>query len=392
MGDFDRGSVVFKHSSDDFIVQEISEDGVVAKISENKEIFNKTPDLSKINIDDRRTFLSCEMEKINIDHFNAIQDLCFKLGKQAHEIGFAGTKDKTAWTCQRISIFDPDIEKIKQFSHPNIYLKNFKWIKHKIKIGDLKGNQFRIVLRDADDQALKVLNRLRNSTHLPNLFGMQRFGTRKDNFTIGRLILKKKFQEAVLAYLIGYGDKEKEEIKKAKKRLQLSKDIQAAVEYFPLELHTEHKMIQYLIENPKDYIGALKIIGEKALLIMCQSVQSHLFNEILERGMEEKIISKDSEISLIGYDYKDSNTRISRIEQEILQENSLSTADFKVEALPYLSLRFSKRKALFEVQNLDITTEEDELFKPSKKIKLSFQLDSGSYATTLLDNFFELRY
>lgn len=391
MGDFDRGSVIFKHSPDDFIVEEISEDGNISKISETKDVFNKNPDFGKFDINDRRTFLSCDMEKINIDHFNAIQVLCSEIGKQAHEVGFAGTKDKTAWTCQRISIFDPDIDKIKKFNHPNITLKNFKWIKHKIKIGDLKGNHFRICLRDVDDGALKVLSRLRNSEHLPNLFGMQRFGTRKDNFKIGKLIFKKRFQEAVFAYLIGYGDNEKDEIKKAKKKLQLNKDIESAVEYFPMELQTEHRIIQYLIENPKDYVGAIKLLGEKALLLMCQSVQSYIFNEVVVRGMQEKIISKDSEISLIGFDYKDKNTRISRLEQEVLLENDLVLTDFKVDLIPFLSLRSGTRKALFEVKNLDVNISEDEHFKPSKKINLVFDLDSGSYATTLLENFFMLR-
>jgi len=388
----EKGSVVFKHKPEDFIVEEIAENGEVCKISESREVFESMKvDFGKLDVNDRRNFLACDMEKIGIDHINAIGILRSGLGKQTHEIGLAGAKDKLAWSCQRMSIFDPNIERVRAFSDGGIRLKNFKWIRHKIKTGDLKGNRFRITLRDVDSQAIKILNRLRNAEYLPNLFGLQRFGFRKDNFTIGKLIFKKKFGEAVLAYLTGYRDDEGEEVKKAKKRLKISKDIVRAGEYFPSELVTEHRIIRHLKENPKDYIGALRILGEKVLLIICQSVQSQLFNEVLLRGIDEKVITKDSEISLIGYDYESLSTRISRIEEAILIENGLETRDFKLLEMPYLSLTSGKRKALFNVRELEINISDDEIFEHSKKIVLSFSLDSGSYATTLLENFFVLR-
>jgi tRNA pseudouridine13 synthase len=388
----EKGSVVFKHKPEDFIVEEIAEDGNLCKVSESISAFQATKvDFGKLDVNDRRNFLACDMEKIGIDHINAIGILRSGLGKQSHEIGLAGAKDKLAWTCQRISIFDPHMDKIRDFSADGMILKNFRWIRHKIKTGDLKGNKFRITLRDVDSQAIKILSRLRNTEYLPNLFGLQRFGFRKDNFTIGKFIFKRKFKEAILAYLTGYGEDESEEVKKGKKRLRISKDIARAEEYLPKELITEHRIINYLKSNPKDYIGALQILGEKVLLIICQSVQSQLFNEALMRGMDEKIVTKDSEIALIGYDYENPGTRLSRLEDAVLTENGLEIGDFRVPDMPYLSLASGMRKALFRVQELVVDISEDEEFEHSKKIVLSFSLDSGSYATTLLENFFILR-
>ena len=311
----------------------------------------------------------------------------------SHEIGYAGTKDKNAWTCQKISIYNAKIDLIKNFSHPGILLKNFKWAKHKIKIGDLSGNNFKIVLRDADKDAIKVLNKAKNTRLMPNFFGNQRFGSlRNDNVSIAKLIFQQKYEEAVFKFLIGYGEDENMEVKNAKIRLKKDKNIQAAKNYFPPVLKKENMIINYLINNDDNWVGALNVIDQKSLLIVCQSLQSKLFNEILQRIIDEKIKLDDNvSLPMLGYDSAFSLGRIGEIEKEVLRNNGLNLKDFKNIKLPNLGLRSSKRKAFFIVKWIDMEIMEDELFDKGKKIILTFQLDSGSYATTLLDQFFICR-
>ena len=133
-----------KHKVEDFIVEEIGEKWN-AKISEEF----KQPEII-INENEPKDFLWCELEKKDIDHFTAIKEISTRLNKKPIDIGYAGTKDKRAWTSQRISIFKPDLDKIKSFNHPNIILKNFKWNKRKIKMGYLEANHFKIELRGID--------------------------------------------------------------------------------------------------------------------------------------------------------------------------------------------------------------------------------------------------
>ena len=392
MTEQDKGSVVFKHRPEDFIVEEIG-DNYNCKVSESPILLeNAHVDFGKLDCTDRRDFLTCDLEKINMDHFNVFSILSKELHNFPHELGYAGTKDKIAWTCQRISIFNADIERIGKFSSPGIILKNFKWAKHKIKIGDLSGNKFKIILRDVDKEAIKILSRVRNTEYLPNFFGAQRFGSvRKENVIIGKLILKLRFQEAVFAYLTGFGDKESDEVKRAKKKLKIEKSLADAKLYFPQELRLEHLILDYLSRNNKDWLGALNIIGEKSLLMMCQSVQSKIFNDILERAIEERINLKKICIPLIGYNSNFSEGRMGEIEREVLRDNNLEINNFKIPQSPYLSLKSSVRNAFFKVNELNIETEEDELFPLSKKIVLTFILDSGTYATTFLEQFFTLR-
>ncbi|MDO8564229.1 MAG: tRNA pseudouridine(13) synthase TruD [Nanoarchaeota archaeon] len=392
MIELDKGSAVFKHKPEDFIVEEIWEN-YNCKVSESsKSLENAHTDFGKLDCDDRRDFLTCDLEKINIDHFTVFSILSKELHNFQHELGYAGTKDKIAWSCQRISIFNADIERIRNFLIPGIILKNFKWAKHKIKVGDLLGNRFKVILRDVDKDAIKILSRVRNTEYLPNFFGAQRFGSvRKENVIIGKLILKQKFQEAVFTYLTVFGDKESDEVKIAKKKLKAEKNLIKAKQYFPQELRLEHAILDHLSKNDKDWLGALNIIGEKTLLMMCQSVQSKIFNEILSRAIDERIDLKKISISIIGYNSNFSQGRMGEIEQDVLRDNNLEINNFKIPQIPFLSLKSSVRKAFFKVNELSIETEKDELFPLSKKIMLTFTLDSGTYATTFLEQFFTLR-
>lgn len=392
MNESEKGNVVFKNKPEDFIVEEVGENYICNVSSSTESLVDAKVEFGKLDVNDRRDFLTFDLEKLNMDHFTLLSIISRELNNLPHEIGYAGTKDKIAWTCQRISIFNADIERIRNFSFPGIVLKNFRWVRHKIKVGDLKGNRFRVVLRDADEAAIKILHKVRNSENIPNLFGSQRFGSlRKENVAIGKLILKKKFQDAIFAYLTAYGENESLEVIRAKKKLKTEKSLTKAKEYFPKELRVENLILEHLSKFEKDWIGALKIIDEKTLLIMCQSVQSRLFNEVVERLVDKNIPIKNLDLQLIGYDSRFSAGEIGDTEKEVLEESGLVLTDFKNQEIPFLSLRSSTRKASFEVRDLDIETQDDESFPKGKKIILTFILDSGVYATTFLEQFFDFR-
>jgi len=345
-----------KYKPEDFIVEEIGEKWN-CHISE-KFLQPKV----EINENEKKDFLWCELEKKDIDHFAAIKETAQQINKDIQSIGYAGTKDKKAWTSQRISIFQPDIEKINLFNHPNIILKNFKWNKRKIKIGYLEGNHFKITLRDIDKkEAMKITKQIQNLKFFPNYFGPQRFGINENNVKIGKLILKRKFKEATDA---------------------ISEDNQRQKE----------KIEYHLSKNPNDFLGALKKLERKSTLMLINSVQSKIFNEILETALEEGLdFTKQGQMSclLVGYKSRFFNGKLGEIEQQILKNHNLKLEDFDIKEIPYLRIKGSFRKAVTEIKDLKIETSDDEEFESSKKITLDFTLPSGAYATTFLENFFE---
>jgi len=94
-------------------------------------------------------------------------------GVDLREIGNAGRKDKAAVTTQWLSFpkppiapSDPRIEVLEVVRHP-----------HKLRIGHLRGNHFRIRLHGIDPAGLEHLPRLqaRVEKGVPNYFGPQRF-------------------------------------------------------------------------------------------------------------------------------------------------------------------------------------------------------------------------
>jgi tRNA pseudouridine13 synthase len=381
-----------KDSPRDFIVEEIGEKWNCMVSEEFRP--NLKSDLSNIDLESSKDFLWLEMEKLGIDHLSAMKEISYGLGISLDDIGYAGMKDKFAWTSQRLSIFHPNIEKLKEFSHEKIILKNFKWNKRKIKIGYLDGNKFTIILRDVDKKdAMKISNKIRSMDWFPNYFGVQRFGSqRKNNVKIGKLILKKKFEEAVMEILLGMGE-ENDEIIKARLRLRKERNFEEALRYFPRYLKLENKILYHLTKYKDDYLGAIKSCGRKNFLIYVNSVQSAIFNDVLSWALDEGLDFKKEghkNCLLMGYKSRFYDGRLGEIEQQVLKNYGLELSDFDLKEIPFLRIKGSFRKAIVEVSELDVEVAEDEKYAGTKKIILSFVLPSGAYATTFLENFFVL--
>ncbi|MGK0208956.1 MAG: tRNA pseudouridine13 synthase [Patescibacteria group bacterium] len=398
----DKIPVKFKTLCEDFIVEEIGEEWQ-CEISP-VEHFGEKPDLSKLPKETIREFLLCELEKKDIDQFRARRELASELRKGTDALGIAGTKDKKAVTSQRISIFQPDMDKIEHFHHPHMYLKNFKWGKRKIKLGYLDGNKFTVVLRDLEKkQSTKVGNAMRKDTSFANLFGKQRFGSvRGNNARIGFLIVKKKFKEAIDAILTDITQTEREETTAARKRLseELEKNkkdplvaYKDAIEYFPMYLRMERGLMYTLLENKCDYIKAIRRGDKKQFLMFVHALQSKMFNEITEAALADGISFKEhgqQRVPLFGYKSKIDEDKLGEIEEKILINNKISMHDFRIDDLKFLSLKGEYRRALIDVKDINIEIDDDELNEGAKKITAKFSLPSGVYATTFLSNFFVL--
>jgi len=280
--EIDKVQAKLKHSPEDFQVEEIQEDWH-CKIVSN---FDEQPQLDLQEKPENKNFLCFELVKNNMEHFLAINILCKRFNKGLHAISSAGIKDKIAITSQRISVFEPDIEKIKAFTHPNIYLHNFKWSKRKIKMGYLDGNHFKLTIRDLDKKdAMKITNKIKKTTFFPNSFGPQRFGSiRQNNVKIGKLLIKRDFEKAVKVILTELSPNENPEVTHARKKFAKEKNFKEALQYYPKFLKLEKQILSHLLRKPTDFIGAIKYANRKNILLYINAVQSKIFNDILDSG------------------------------------------------------------------------------------------------------------
>lgn len=125
------------------------------------------------------------VEKRNANTEWVARDLAHFAGVAPHAVGYAGMKDRRALTRQTFSVHlpgrpDPDWAALQNAEYRVIDASRNS---RKLKTGALRGNGFRIVLRDVAGDRERFDEQIAAVAQLgvPNYFGEQRFGRSGDN-------------------------------------------------------------------------------------------------------------------------------------------------------------------------------------------------------------------
>jgi tRNA pseudouridine13 synthase len=109
-------------------------------------------------------------------------------GIRESDTGFAGMKDRHAITRQWFSVRRPSAAGTDwdAFDLAGVRIREVARHTRKLKRGALRGNLFRIALRDVDAQRASINERLElvKSSGVPNYFGEQRFGRNGNNLQL----------------------------------------------------------------------------------------------------------------------------------------------------------------------------------------------------------------
>ena len=121
------------------------------------------------------------LHKENKDTMQAINLLAKCTRVKPDRFSYAGTKDGRAVTVQRVSAFRIDVKNLLGLNNvlKNICLGNFEYKKRPLKLGDLMGNSFVIILRNliaTKEQVNEAMTSMKDHGFI-NYFGLQRFGT-----------------------------------------------------------------------------------------------------------------------------------------------------------------------------------------------------------------------
>jgi tRNA pseudouridine13 synthase len=397
---------VIKQRYSDFVVEEIGTDNrkcQAERFLKENGFENATPIEIPQRSDDRVfSQLHCDLEKINCETHLAIQHLSRFLQVSRKRIGFAGMKDKRAITCQRISLFQPNQEKLLQFRSKMMDLRNFEWKKERIEIGNLKGNAFTITIRNIGFDITETRERLEKSLEeiekngVANYFGEQRFGgIREVTHLVGKELVKGNPEKAVMLYLTHPAEKEPEELKKARKSLSETKDFSNASNEFPIQNRFERSMIHHLCKYPNDFAGAFSKLPKSMRYLFTHAYQALLFNEIIAERIRRGTGLKETDgdrleegiptAPLFGFETKFSDGKAGQIEKEIIGKEGISLQEFRIPQLPEASSAGGRKKIALNPKKTEIKAiEEDELNTGKTKAALYFELEKGSYATTVL--------
>lgn len=236
-------------------------------------------------------YLICSLKKINWDQHRAVKAIASGLGISHQRIGFAGTKDKRAVTTQYISIYKKTEDDISKLSIPDIALTSLGTMQHPIKLGELQGNMFKILIRDIADKSL--FSSLENfqksmSDGIPNYVGYQRFGVRRPvTHLIGLEILKGNFQEAVRVMIGRPGSRMDEHEQEGRACYMDTEDAAQCLHLLPPRLSLERSVLHHLVSNPGDYTGAVLQLPGTLRSMYVSAVQSWIFNTTLSMRMRD---------------------------------------------------------------------------------------------------------
>ncbi|MBI2076693.1 MAG: tRNA pseudouridine(13) synthase TruD [Candidatus Aenigmarchaeota archaeon] len=302
-----KGIGGFLEKPDDFAVREIIEPKFLRKFNAGK---------------DERKYTLFLVKKRNLTTQEMIKKLA-SLGFR--DIGYAGLKDKFSVSWQYVSA----IAEAKTYESDSLTAVPVGRCK-KIFPGNLIGNEFVITLHDCKNKRrLYSVIRELSIRGMPNYFGLQRFGKNRDNHTIGRYLVKRKFAAA-------------------------SKSINKNGNRYKSLNHVPKSLLKFLIN----------------------AYQSWLFNEMLNKymGANEKPCFRNA--TIFGYKTRFGKSRADRLLGNICKAEGIAPKDFRINEL-MLSCFGGKRKAFIKLSKIDYII-------GGSTVKLVFALPKGSYATVLL--------
>ncbi len=356
------------------------------------------------------------IEKSDFSTLEAMERISHELSIPLREFGFAGLKDRKGITRQVLSIRGASPEKLLRLQLPQIRILWARLHTNKLRVGHLRGNRFRIRIRDVEPD-LKKLTRIIQEIQqlgLPNFFGPQRFGNRGDAYQIGRALLKRDYEQAIRRFL-GYpmATERNPHVVEAR-RCFMAGDLKGAYEKYPRSYRQERQILEYLMRANGTYRGAIRLFSGPVRRLYFSAFQAYLFNRALERRLAESENSpgrlytgdlawihrsgavfrvtevnreqpraESFEISpsgpIFGTKMVQPEGLQGRIENDLLLEEEILPNAFK-QLVPGLHMEGARRPMRVPVRELRYELQDKDLL-------LEFFLPKGSYATTFLREF-----
>ena len=364
------------------------------------------------------------IEKVGRTTLDVVLDIARDLHIDRKRMGFAGMKDKKALTRQWICIANMDSEEqFKQVEDLDIYKTDFLEVirgRKKLRMGQLKGNKFRILIRDLDDIeksadiANEVLKEL-EVTGVPNYYGWQRFGKPRTNtHLVGEALIHNDLKEAVRRYVGNPSEKESLENQKARQAYD-DGDLEKSLELMGKGMRYEKMMVRQLIKDSKKgelddkaYMNALHALPKPLQRMFVHAYQSYLFNDAVSRRVdmginrfiEGDIITDNEEhiirdktpeeyqelidnfkvnptVPLYGTKVPFAGGKVGEMERNVLKSYNIDKSNFEVSKMPRLGSYGLRRSLRFKVWDACAKATDD-------GVLAEFSIDKGSYATAVL--------
>lgn len=327
-------------------------------------------------------------------------------------ISFAGLKDKRALTVQYFTPTSSRARSPQAIEGGRFKAELVGYIPRPLSRGSVRGNRFRVVIRDACpgiEDRLRSVFEMAQSRRLPNYFGLQRFGgSGALTHRIGRAIVKGNLEEAVGTMLSAPRPGDAPGTREARE-LFSKNEFREGSRMLPAGQDVERQVARHLGSRPGDFVGALRMVPIKLRRLYTHAYQSYLFNRALSVALRRGLdlskfeagdnwgdVTSDGLVmtkahgtreppspeavplfQLAGYSYRNYGTRFDDCLEDVMNGEGVSARDFFVKGLQEVSVEGGFRRPHLAALDLSSSPE-------GNSVEVHFTLARGQYATVLL--------
>jgi tRNA pseudouridine13 synthase len=354
-----------------------------------------------------------DIEKRGISTRRAVELISRHFGRPPEAAGVAGLKDARAVTRQRISIPNVPPEAAAGLDLGEVRILAATRHDAKLRTGHLAGNRFTIRVSSPVPGALAIARQVVDvlaAKGVPNRFGPQRFGDRSDGDRLGEALVRGAWDE-YLSILLGRPAAGDSPALGRSRTAYDAGDLRAALAALPGRRYDERRALGELLKRGGAE-RAVRAIPKRVRLFQISAFQSAMFNEVLELRIDrldrveagDLAFKHDSgavflvedaaaespraerfEISPSGpmFGYKMTAPRgvAGELEGRVIASRGLTLESFRMPG----GLKAKGERRPLRVRLSDARVEQD-----GPDLVVSFMLQRGSYATTVLDEIMKL--
>lgn len=387
------------------------------------------------------------LRKENLEMFEAVGFLAIKLGVIPSDFSYAGLKDKKAITYQAMVVRKVTPERLKniekELEKKRMNILNIRSVDDSLRLGQLKGNHFDIVIRNLKNQIndstslreriLEAIENVKNKGFV-NYYGPQRFGMGRKVHTdqIGLALLKSEMVKAVKLFLTP--EDSDDPVNRAKKYFLQTDDAKGTLSLMPEFKVRERALLEFLHRFGMTEEGCVQAwfsFPHSMRIFYVHAYSSKIWNEAasyrlatygsrvvegdlvcLEEDVDDEhlpsskvhLVTEEDEsantyaihqvvLPVLGYNIQYPKNKVGQWYQEVLSRDGLQTCRFKIPPLK-LNVPGCYRKILKHPHNLsyqliedadiDVKKDGSHIDEATLSLLISFDLDASCYATVCL--------